>query len=88
MPLIEKPVIGLSLLLHCEKNMIAVCNKCGKMFETTYEDACTPGVLCVECWNISKNPQELAKLESEDTQKQQNHTSVCQRQETKNTEPD
>lgn len=34
--------------------MIAVCTKCSKMFETNEEDACTPGVVCAECWRESE----------------------------------
>ena len=30
--------------------MIATCTQCSQMFETTEEDACTPGVLCVRCY--------------------------------------
>lgn len=30
--------------------MIAVCTTCGKMFETTEEEACTPGVECPSCY--------------------------------------
>lgn len=31
--------------------MIATCSKCGKLFETTQEDAYTPGVTCAPCYN-------------------------------------
>ena len=30
--------------------MIAVCTKCHTLFETTTEEAYTPGVLCVPCY--------------------------------------
>ena len=30
--------------------MIAVCSNCHNLFETTTEDAYTPGVLCVKCY--------------------------------------
>ena len=30
--------------------MIAVCNACGVMFETSEEDACTPGTTCPKCY--------------------------------------
>ena len=29
--------------------MIGVCSKCSRMFETSEEDACTPGTLCPDC---------------------------------------
>lgn len=31
--------------------MIATCSKCHKLFETTQEEAYTPGVLCAPCYN-------------------------------------
>lgn len=31
--------------------MIAVCTKCHELFETTQEDAYTPGVVCPVCYN-------------------------------------
>jgi hypothetical protein len=31
--------------------MIAVCSKCGKCWETSEEDANTPGVLCPACYH-------------------------------------
>lgn len=34
--------------------MIGVCSKCTAMFETTVEDAYTPGVLCYTCYAKSK----------------------------------
>ena len=34
--------------------MIAVCTKCSTMFETTTEDAYTPGVLCPSCYKADK----------------------------------
>lgn len=30
--------------------MNAVCSKCARSFETSYEDACTPGVECGACY--------------------------------------
>jgi predicted nucleic acid-binding Zn-ribbon protein len=30
--------------------MIATCTNCGDLFETTGEDAFTPGVLCRDCF--------------------------------------
>ena len=29
--------------------MLAVCNQCGRSFETTMEDAFTPGTMCPSC---------------------------------------
>lgn len=34
--------------------MIGVCTKCGEMFETTEEDANTPGVLCAKCYHAER----------------------------------
>lgn len=34
--------------------MIGCCTKCSKLFDTTEEDACTPGVLCVECYRAAR----------------------------------
>lgn len=33
--------------------MIGVCSKCSTMFETTTEDAYTPGVLCPTCYRAA-----------------------------------
>ena len=33
--------------------MIATCSKCHQLFETTQEDAYTPGVMCAPCYNWS-----------------------------------
>ena len=43
--------------------MIATCNTCSSMFETTYEDACTPGVQCAPCYLKSQLLETGATLE-------------------------
>ena len=37
--------------------MIGVCSTCRKMFETTLEDAYTPGVTCAACYASDHQPQ-------------------------------
>ena len=39
--------------------MIACCSKCGKLFETTQEEAYTPGVLCVSCYKAQEEWQHV-----------------------------
>jgi hypothetical protein len=46
--------------------MIATCNKCGAMFFTTEEDACTPGVLCVECFRQELRNDRLDEVATDD----------------------
>jgi hypothetical protein len=36
--------------------MIATCATCRKMFETSEEDACTPGTLCPACYREKHSP--------------------------------
>lgn len=42
--------------------MIGLCSKCHTLFETTVEDAYTPGVLCYTCYNAEAN-EEMARTE-------------------------
>jgi len=42
--------------------VIGVCTKCGKAFETTTEDAYTPGVLCVECYRAEHNAPGVSPI--------------------------
>ncbi len=41
--------------------MIGVCTRCGRGFETTVEEAYTPGCLCRDCWLASRRPPTKEK---------------------------
>ena len=43
--------------------MIATCSTCRKMFETSNEDAYTPGVTCAACYASDLAALDLAALD-------------------------
>lgn len=45
--------------------MIAICSKCGCSWETTEEDACTPGVVCLVCyWDLCRGDRVICVAET------------------------